>query len=216
MSRAVYTHCRCLAAAALALPLFAVAPAAAIDFAPPAPGHRFEYECNSNLPNPINPARTAEIRIEQVEGGTVTYATLVNGSPRLEIRQPLSLYGTSLAEQVSSRNGTSRAVAGLDKFPSLGDLKVGSTHEGSIEWAHESGKRNTYKVTVTISEETKYRTGPFGYIPVFVIEETWTGPKTNVTSKTYISPERSAVIAWTNEVGRHGIEECWLTGVRAP
>jgi len=216
MSRIVFAHRHRLAAAALALPLFAAAPAAAIEFAPPAPGHQFEYECNSNVPNPLNPARTAEIKIEQVEGGTVIYKTLVNGTPRLEVRQPLSLYGTSLVEQSTNRKGTRRAVAGLDKFPSLRDLKVGSTYEGTIEWAYESGKNRTFKVTLAISEEAEYRTEPFGYIPVIVIEETWTGPKTKITSKTYISPERKAIISWTTEIGKWGVEECWLTGIQTP
>ena len=82
---------RRLQIAALALPLVAAAPAQAIDFKPAAPGNQFEYECNSNIPNPINPARTTEITIKQIDAGTVTYATMVNGTPRLEIRQPLSL-----------------------------------------------------------------------------------------------------------------------------
>ena len=218
MSRIIFAHRRCLAAAALAMPMFAAVPAEAIDFAPPAPGHRFEYECNSNVPNPLSPARTAEIAIEQVEGGSVTYKTLINGMPRLEIRQPLSLYGASmsLVEQSTSNKGTNRAVAGLDKFPSLHDLKVGSTYEGTIEWAYESGKNRTFNVALLISEEAEYRTEAFGYIPVIVIEETWTGPKTKITSKTYISPERSAVVSWTTEFGKWGVEECWLTRVRTP
>jgi len=218
MSRIILANRHCLAAAALALPLCAAVPAEAVDFAPPAPGHRFEYECNSNVPNPLNPARTAEIKIEQVEGGIVTYQTLINGMPRLEIRQPLSLYGasTSLVEQSISNKGTRRVVAGLDKFPSLRDLKVGSTYEGTIEWAYESGKNRTFNVALTISEEAEYRTEAFGYIPVIVVEEIWTGPKTKITSKTYISPERSAVVAWTTEFGKWGIEACWLTGIRTP
>ena len=51
----------CFGIAALALPLLAAAPVHAVDFAPAAPGHRFEYECRSNIPNPINPARTSPI-----------------------------------------------------------------------------------------------------------------------------------------------------------
>src|SRR5262245_43664346 len=92
---------RCLELAALALPLLAALPAAAVEFAPPSPGHRFEYACRSNIPNPINPARTAEIQIKQVDAGMVTYATFINGSARREIRQPLSLYGTTLADQIT-------------------------------------------------------------------------------------------------------------------
>jgi hypothetical protein len=207
---------RCLALAALALPLLSAAPSAAIEFAPPAPGHRFEYACNSNIPNPINPARTAEIEIKQIDAGMVTYATLINGSPRMEIRQPLSLYGTSLADQITTRQGSAHVVSGLDKFPSLHDLEVGATYEGKVEWVNERGKHITYDVTLAISEESEYRSNPFGYIPVIVIEETWKGPRTNVTSKTFISPERSAVVSWVNEIGKYGVEECWLTGVSAP
>src|SRR5262245_16055659 len=125
MIRPSKTPHRCFQIAALVLPLAVTAPVQAIDFAPAAPGNQFEYECNSNIPNPINPARTTEITIKQIEGGVVTYATMVNGAPRLEIRQPLSLYGTSLVEQISTRKGTSRIVSGLDKFPSLRDLEVG-------------------------------------------------------------------------------------------
>src|SRR5262245_43976024 len=125
---------RCLELAALALPLLAVLPAKAVDFTPPAPGHRFEYACNSNIPNPINPARTAEIQIKQIEAGMVTYDTMINGSPRKEIRQSLSLYGTSLADQTTSRQGVGHAASGLDKFPSLRDLEIGASYEGKVEW----------------------------------------------------------------------------------
>jgi hypothetical protein len=206
----------CFGIAALALPLFAAAPAHAVDFAPAAPGHRFEYECRSNIPNPINPARTTEIRIEQVEGGVVTFAKLVNGTPRYEVRQPLSLYGTGIFEQVSTMQGGGHADSGIDKFPKLHDLEIGATYEGKIKWAYESGRRITYDVTLTISEESEYRSGAYGYVPVIVIEETWTGYRTNNTYRTFISPEHSAVIAWQHEVGRYGREECWLTAVQAP
>ncbi len=80
-----------LLTALLALPLFSANPAAAVDFAPAAPGTRFEYECNSNIPNPINPARTAEINIKVVDDSTVVYAQRINGTPRRAIRQPRSL-----------------------------------------------------------------------------------------------------------------------------
>jgi hypothetical protein len=216
MIRLSITLHRRLQIATLALALAAAAPAQAIDFGPAAPGNQFEYECNSNIPNPINPARTTEITIKQIEAGMVTYATMVNGAARLEIRQPLSLYGTSLVEQISSRKGTSRIVSGLDKFPSLRDLEVGATRQGKVEWVYESGKHATWDVSITISDEAQRRTNPFGYIPVIVVEETWTGPRTTITSKTYISPERSAVVGWLNEVGSYGVEECWLTGIRTP
>ena len=215
MTRLSAAQRRCLEVAAMALPLLAAAPAAAVDFAPPSPGHRFEYACNSNIPNPINPARSAEIQIKAIGAGMVTYATLINGSPRRETRQPLSLYGTTLADQIISSQGTAHAVAGLDKFPSLHDLEIGGSYEGKVEWVNARGKHITYDVTLTVSEE-RYRSEPFGYIPVIVLEETWTGPKTNVKSKTYVSPERSAVISWVNEVGKYGYEECWLTGMSAP
>jgi hypothetical protein len=216
MIRLSITLYRCLQIATLALPLAAAAPAQAIDFAPAAPGNQFDYECSSNIPNPINPARTTEITIKQIDAGMVTYATMVNGTPRMEVRQPLSLYGTSLVEQISSRKGTSRIVSGLDKFPSLRQLDVGATHEGKVEWVYESGKHATWDVSITISDEAHHRTNPFGYIPVIVVEETRTGPRTTITSKTYISPERSAVVGWLNEVGSYGVEECWLTGIRTP
>ena len=213
MTRLAAAPRRCLELAALALPLLAVLPAKAVDFAPPTPGHRFEYACNSNIPNPINPARTAEIQIKQIDAGMVTYATMINGSPRMEIRQPLSLYGTSLADQITTRLGVSHMASGLDKFPSLHDLEIGASYEGKVEWVNERGKHVTYDVTLAVSEETKYRSDPFGYIPVILLEETWTGPRTHITSKTYISPERSAVVAWENKMGTYGIEQCWLTRV---
>src|SRR5262245_35635219 len=216
MTRLSAAQRHCLEVAAVALPLLATLPAGAVEFAPPTPGHRFEYACNSNIPNPINPARTAEIQIKQIDAGMVTYNTLINGSPRLEIRQPISLYGTSLADQITSSRGVSHAASGLDKFPSLRDLEVGASYEGKVEWVNERGKHVTYDVTLSVSEETKYRSEPFGYVPVILLEETWTGPRTHITAKTYISPERSAVISWMNEVGTYGIEECWLTRVSGP
>jgi hypothetical protein len=113
-------------------------------FAPAAPGTRFEYECNSNIPNPINPARTAEINIKVVDDTTVVYSQLINGTPRLEIRQPRSLYGTTLVEQIATKQGTGKTLSGLDRFPSLRDLKVGSKHEG--QWMSIS--RRDHQVTL--------------------------------------------------------------------
>jgi phage-related protein len=204
-----------LLAALLALPLFADGQAAAIEFAPAAVGTRFEYECNSNIPNPINPARTAEISIKSVDDSTVVYKQMINGSPRLEIRQPRSLYGTTLVEQLSTRQGTGKALAGLDKFPSLRDLKVGSKHEGTIQWMGINGKESTYQVTLQVSDQEKYRTIPFGYIHVIVLEETWKGPRNTIKQLTYISPEKSAVVGWDYRINNWGSEECWLSGVRA-
>lgn len=200
-----------LLTALLALPLFTANPAAAIDFAPAAPGTTFEYECNSNLPNPINPARTAEIRIKAADENTVVYKQMINGSPRFEVRQPRNLYGTTLTEQISTAQGTGRIISGLDKFPSLKDLKIGSKHEGTIEWQNINGKNSTYKVTIQVSDQDKYRTIPFGYIPVVVLEETWVGPRNTITQFTYISPERSAVVGWDYRMGTRGSEECWLS-----
>lgn len=216
MTRIATAPRACFGIAALVLPLLAPAPGHAIDFAPPAPGHRFEYKCNSNIPRPLSPARTSEITIEGVDGGVVTTTQTINEGGRLEIRQPLPLYGTALVEQISTQQGVSRIVSGLDKFPSLRDLEVGSTHEGKVEWVNEIGKHVIYDVAITISDESQHRTEPFGYIPVIVIEETWTGPKATYKSKSYLSPERSMVIGWLNEIGKYGMEECWLTGFRAP
>jgi len=204
-----------LLTAFLALPLFSANPAAAIDFAPAAPGTRFEYECNSNIPNPINPARTAEIRIKSVDDSTVIYSQSVNGTPRMEISQSRSLYGTTLVEQMATTQGTGKAISGLDKFPSLRNLKVGSKHEGTVQWMGVNGKETTYKVTIQVSDEDKYRTVPYGYIPVIVLEETWDGPRNTITQLTYISPERSAVIGWDYSYNRGGSEKCWLSNAPA-
>ena len=200
-----------LLTALLALPLFSANPAAAVEFAPAAAGTRFEYECNSNIPNPINPARTAEINIKAVDDLTVVYAQLVNGTPRMEIRQPRSLYGTTLVEQIATKQGTGKALSGLDKFPSLHDLKVGSKHEGTIQWLGVNGKETTYQVTLVVSDQEKYRTIPFGYIPVIVLDETWKGPRNTITQLTYISPEKSAVVGWEYRINKWGSEQCWLS-----
>jgi len=79
---------------------------------------------------------------------------------RLEIRQPLSFYGTSLVEQISTRKGISRIISGLDKFPSLRDLEVGAALQGKVEWVYESGKHATWDVSITISDEARRRTNP--------------------------------------------------------
>jgi hypothetical protein len=226
MSRLAAASRIAMFATAVGLPLLAAEPAAAIDFAPPAPGHKFDYKCSGNIPRPINPARTAEITIKEIADGKVITSFFVNGSPRYEATQSVALYGTSFSEETRTNQGVSRIKSGLEKVPALKDMKVGDTRKTVIEWVDETQKEfgstemraRTTKIDVTlaISEESRYRSTAFGIIPVIVLEETWDDGRAEWISKTYLSPEHSAVVAWEMSVGKYYSEECSLIDVWEP